>query len=913
MGLAVVLAAALWSGSAAQPVLAQQLGVDELHARMNRLVRESRYGEALKAAEDLASAVKAQSGEMQANYASALSWMAYIHQLEGRPAAAQPLLERALEIYEKVLEPGHPMIATTLNNLGFQYQSMGRYEEAERYYKRSLELHERVGWPSPAEIANVLNNLGQVYKMMGRLSEAEPLLRRAIEMRRKGLGPEDPMVAHGLLLLAGLLELKLEFVEAEQLLRQALEIQVKKQPPGHPDIALTTTKLAQNLFKQGKYVEAEKLFRSALADRRKTLSPTHIGLASDLFDLAQNQIEQGKHEEAERLLREALSIQRAALPPTHPDLARTYMELGEALFRQGKYDAAFASVSDGTSVRLARPGTDELSRVHFLKHVKFAWHAVANNPGRAAAILDETLTVAQWAAQTDTATAVQRMAARFASSDAKLQDMVRQRETVEGELQILDQQLSAALALPDDRRVAASDQARARLADANSRLGTIDRELKQRFPGYFALVRPEPLKVPEIAELLAADEALVDILSSYDETYVFVVTRSGSHWYSTGWSPNQFVDAVQALRTRLDVEDLKQGIRQIPSLFDLGLAHEIYTKVLGPAEDLIRDKAHLIIVPSGPLTALPFHVLVTEPPAVEHPVLSQLAIFRDVKWLVNKYAISVLPAVSSLKGLRAVATSPQNQKPLIGFGNPRFVTAAADRRSRSRGREVQQVASRTRGITSYWRGGEVNAEALRQLPALPETETELRAVARKVGADARDLLLGVQATESAVKRLDLTSYRIVYFATHGLISGEVKGLAEPALALTPPDTPSANDDGLLTASEIAQLRMNADWVVLAACNTAAGDAPGADALSGLARAFFHAGARALLVSHWRVGSEAAAKLTTATFEAKRLDPSLGRAEALRRAMIGYMADTSDPWSGYPAFWAPFTVAGEGGK
>jgi CHAT domain-containing protein len=187
----------------------------------------------------------------------------------------------------------------------------------------------------------------------------------------------------------------------------------------------------------------------------------------------------------------------------------------------------------------------------------------------------------------------------------------------------------------------------------------------------------------------------------------------------------------------------------------------------------------------------------------------------------------------------------------------------------------------------------------------------LQQVAQSLGAPASDIHLRADASETTVKRVPLADYRVVYFATHGLVAGDVKGLAEPSLALTIPRQPTPEDNGLLTASEVAQLKLNADWVVLSACNTIAGDKPGAEALSGLARAFFYAGARALLVSHWSVESAAATRLTTTTFENLKTDPAIGRAEALQRAMLAYLNDASDPHNAYPAFWAPFEVVGEG--
>jgi CHAT domain-containing protein len=224
------------------------------------------------------------------------------------------------------------------------------------------------------------------------------------------------------------------------------------------------------------------------------------------------------------------------------------------------------------------------------------------------------------------------------------------------------------------------------------------------------------------------------------------------------------------------------------------------------------------------------------------------------------------------------------------------------------------LVTASRGI----RGTVADVTALRTaLVPLPETADELREVAASVHADPKDLISGADATETRVKHEKLDRFRTVYFATHGLLAGEVADFAklnaEPALVLSLPEHPTELDDGLLTASEVAQLKLNADWVVLSACNTASAQKPGAEALSGLARAFFYAGARSLVVSNWEVNSESTVELMTGMFAALAADPKLSHGEALQKSMLAMIGNARRPEWADPRYWAPFVVVGEPAK
>jgi CHAT domain-containing protein len=196
------------------------------------------------------------------------------------------------------------------------------------------------------------------------------------------------------------------------------------------------------------------------------------------------------------------------------------------------------------------------------------------------------------------------------------------------------------------------------------------------------------------------------------------------------------------------------------------------------------------------------------------------------------------------------------------------------------------------------RGGHADFEHLRSQVPLHETADELCAVSQTLGLKSEDVLLGERATEANVKQL--SAYRVVYFATHGTIAGEIEGTTGPGLILTPPKERTEKHNGYLSSSEVAALKLDADWVVLSACNTAAGGAQDTEALSGLARALMYAGARALLVSHWAVDSAATAKLVADAVGATARDKYIGRTAALRRAMLT-MIDKGKPHEAHPTF------------
>ena len=437
-----------------------------------------------------------------------------------------------------------------------------------------------------------------------------------------------------------------------------------------------------------------------------------------------------------------------------------------------------------------------------------------------------------------------------------------------------------------------------------------DKELGTRFPAYAELAQPRPLALMEAQSLLGAEEAMVMIFSAERETYVWAISRTGSTWKRVERAKKDFTDDIRRLRDGLNPGAVavfrsafgetivESGDTLERPRFERALAYRLWTDLLGPVQEITGSATRVFVVAEAPFDSLPFNLLVTSQPSGDDRDPDAL---RATDWLIRKHALVTLPTAASLRALRSAQQVARAPEPFRGYGAPLFSGAT-------------QVASlRSAGTAaSVFEAGRVNLDAVRALSPLPQTEGELLQLAKVLAAPPSSMRLGAQATEAAVKADDLSRYRVIAFATHGLLAGEIGGLVEPALAFTPPLAATPDDDALLTASEAARLNLNADWVILSACNTASGDGtPGASGLSGLARAFFYAGAKTLLVSHWPVRDDAAARLTSQTFVALSRDPTLGKADAFRQSVLELLADESDPALAHPAIWAPFVVVGEG--
>lgn len=526
-----------------------------------------------------------------------------------------------------------------------------------------------------------------------------------------------------------------------------------------------------------------------------------------------------------------------------------------------------------------------------------------------------------------TSRAVAKAAAERVLAQAGMAGLLAERRAIDVALAKLEAENNA-IDHPDpaerQRLISENISAQQRL---NFKRDGLDASIRTGAPGYFELVRPQPLSVDQARALLAPDEALLMIVPTRFGTHSLLVTHDSINWHRSDLTEAALNGHVRRLLwdvgAKIDVtpdEDERwslEGTGDFP--FDRTTAWTLYQQIVAPFAARLAGKRHLFTASTGSISSLPLGILVTAAPTGAD---GDPKILRETRWFADQHALLQLPSLQSLQLLRAVGGRFATDKgtAMIGFGDP-VLDGAAETRGvggRVRGTRSGAGLSVAASLQSATGDGPALADtnALRALARLPGTETELKAMQALLGTGQARLYLAGAATETNMKRSKLTGLSVLFLATHGLVAGEVSGLAEPGLVFTPPRNASADDDGLLTASEVASLRLGARWVILSACNTAAGDgSQGAPGLSGLARSFFFAGAESLLASHWPVRDDVAAMLTVRLFELMRANPKLSRAEALQAAMRDIRDDpraddSLNSWS-HPSAWAPFSLIGDG--
>lgn len=607
--------------------------------------------------------------------------------------------------------------------------------------------------------------------------------------------------------------------------------------------------------------------------------------------------------EAQTVLEKTWQRQQQQFGADHFSTALTEGLLASALWETGKKTDAFVHFNSalprlmtpqGTASGFEEQGLRKLARTYMAEaYLKALGHEADQ------AALARGFAMAEWLSGSSVQQALSDAAQRTRFPDPQLQAMLRNEQDIQREQDLLYRymnQQSTQTSAQQTPQVA--EQMRQRVAELSKQREQLHLQIRKLFPQYEQMVRPRAPTVKEIAAQLGEDEVFVQTLSTSLGTYVWAIDRQhGVVGARSTLDEATVAKLVRNLRATLDVA----GFGTKAPAYDFADAAKLYAALLEPLAPSLVGKTHLIVSTSGALAQIPLAALVTKPyagPPAQAP------------WLIKQMAISHVPGASAwmaLKQLSLVKSAPQA---FMGWGDPLFDASQIAQAGTTRNISLTRAAAAPPE-------DEVAPSSLSyaQIPALPETRAEVESIATLLKADPqKDTLFGQEAHRESVLQMSqsgqLAQRRVIVFATHGLVPGDLPNLRQPALALaangkqdTDPLAP------LLTLEDVLSLKLNADWVVLSACNTAAAEGRAEEALSGLARGFFYAGSRSLLVTHWSVESESASLLTTGTFADQMAHPGARRAESLRQSMLKVMAQ---PQFAHPAFWAPYALVGEGG-
>lgn len=804
---------------------------------------------------------------------------------------------RALELFVGLYGPQHPEVARARTSLAGGLFNAGQYKLAEQSLLRAIAIYETdPAFFAPA-LATALVNLGRVYYATGRSVLAVRALTRAEALGVASVGANSQIVA-AVHLHRGYTRLRegdLESAIAD--LTGAVTIWTGSEAASPRAAAGARIWLAEALRRKGDIAGAE----TALGAARDVLVPLFgpDGYAASDLAIGQGEIDLARAapEAAIAAFRQATDIRQRLVGPDHLTTLEARAALAVALATNGATVSALglarsdiARVGERIALIQASQSESALEEIAALRRLIGRYLQIIDlalggeqDAEKRQELLVLSLHLSQMSRSSAAGTAIASLAQRFSMEDPASLEVLRDLQEALLAWQVSARQVTA---MAVDGRVDAMLQAET--GALGRKVAALRARIIAEHPAIATMMNAAPRGAAEIQATLHPGEALIAYAALEEQSYAWMVTTSGIAFYRLPANAYLLQQQVARLRTTLDPREVTSLSDIKP--YDVATAQSLYEALLAPIT-LAPETTHLIIVADGTLQSLPFAALLTGPAEA----IDDFAAYRRLPWLIVRYDLSFLPEIGALVDLRGVAAASAAKAPFLGVGDPVLS-----------GESMPTDADADPAV--------MTAALVSSLAPLPESRDELTGLAEALVAGPESLMVGAAASEGGLKTAALQQYRVVAFATHGLMAGDFGRLREPGLALTPPQRPEGEDDGLLTIGEIARLRLDADWVVLSACNTAAADgSPGAEGLSGLARAFFFAGSRSLLVSQWEVLSVAAVQLTTGIFRQQANTPGITRAAALRASILAMLAEDQPDYFSHPIFWAPFQLVGEGAK
>jgi len=576
-----------------------------------------------------------------------------------------------------------------------------------------------------------------------------------------------------------------------------------------------------------------------------------------------------------------------ALPNTRP-VASTELLRAARLQANGNQESALASCRQATALlRELRAGAPP-ELIEPCLDIYAAGAAQAGS-GRQA-LLAEMFEASQQAQGNITSEQIARATARLSENarDPRVGQAIRRRQDAGDRLAELTRQRDALTLRANGVNPtgeltplpSASDLDKS-IADARRDLADADAALQAASPNFGQLVQ-EVVPASDVLAALRPGEAFASIALGRNTGYVFLLRDGQVTAAPLGASPARIAELVKQFR-----DSVEPGDHGVPD-FNAASAQGLYAATLGPVSPQLAGASRLVVAPAGPLLSVPFAALLTGPAGPD---------LASAPWLIKQVSVVHVPAPANFVSLRRIAGSSRATRPWFGLGDFKPVTLAQAERTFPGPSCVE------------------SAKLFAGLPPLPFARRELEAARQLVGGSPSDEMLGVAYNVPDVEHAQLKDYRILHFASHALLPTDLHCSPEPAIVTSAPPGAANANGALLTATDVSTLDLDADAVILSACNSAGPGGPAGESLTGLARAFFYAGARSMLVTHWSVNDQASAFLIADTLKRLKDGTDGGLAGSLRGAeleLLGNAGKSMPAQIAHPFYWAPFALIGEGG-